>query len=263
MTRIVKIYRGLSGSTYVYFSSEQPPSGLTQTTLISQKVVEDSFDVNLFSPVEVWTLDGVSGLTGSFSGGLITVANGTLQFGPGPREKSLSVYVDGNDRLTAAVSSAYQITQPMTTTCLIYPINIASADSYPMSMGNTEGSEANNVLYSFVLQTDNNLATYYESGSAETDITVAASTYSITHGTWNHLATTRTSDGFVKLYHNGVLVTSASSGLATGGTNAALSIGGFHGGVNYFTGLISTIKIFDKVLSEDEVRADAANSLDG
>jgi hypothetical protein len=94
----------------------------------------------------------------------------------------------------------------------------------------------------------------------------AKSSISINDGTWRHIVLTRdASTGLLQIYINGVLDTSGMGGIGTVGT-AFSSIGRIEdtgGTPAYFSGSLDEVKIFDRVLSQDEIATIYSNESAG
>ena len=90
-------------------------------------------------------------------------------------------------------------------------------------------------------------------GAAGGDITVASSA-NINNGAWHHVAATReNTTGAMRVYVDGVL-----SGTGTGPTGSRswptqLRIGGLQPGSNYLNGVIDDVRLYDRVLSAEEI----------
>ena len=98
--------------------------------------------------------------------------------------------------------------------------------------------------------------------TSSTDTKVSSST--ISTGTWTHVAVVRDSDT-VKFYIDGDLDVSRSTTFTpnAGGTQAVNIGSQANGNYNFFNGKISDVKLFDRVLTSDEISAQEAIGYNG
>lgn len=89
---------------------------------------------------------------------------------------------------------------------------------------------------------------------ARGDFTVISDA-AVNDGKWTHVcATRRISNGAVRLYINGAVAKDGSAGLAPVTSNPSIRIGQGVDGAAPFVGLMDEIRIYDRVLTDDEVR---------
>lgn len=90
-----------------------------------------------------------------------------------------------------------------------------------------------------------------------TNTPVAASTTSINNGAWNHVIGTRTKNGDMKIYINGVLEATVTDTTTVATTNTtAVTLANRSDGVQYFNGSLDELKIFNRALTATEIKAE-------
>ena len=256
MTRFLETYRGVSGSQVVYFTNEEErPVGLSNVTLISSVDAERT-DFNIPNPVETWSFDGDSGLTGSQAGNLFVLNTGNKQFGPSPVPGRQALYLNGANRYSVANTSSLVIVGDITVSVFIYPSAFSTnQQNFLQHAGNGE-TEATNFIYDIRLETNSALRSVVETGAGSNIEITPSPLYSIPPGEWSHVAYRRES-GIHSLFHNGRLIHSESAANPTGGGSGQLVIGAFlDDTVDYF-GLMYQLKIFDRSISDADLRREA------
>lgn len=256
MVRFIKTYRALSGSQVVYYTNEESaPSGTTSASLVStiQLENEELPEGVLPTPIESWTLDGVSGVTGSIDGTQLSVAIGTEAFGPGPIPNTKSLFLNESTRWTTPTTASLQLTGSMSLSFFAYPVDLAGGLNDLVTCAGSTDSEADNSLYSLRFNSNNNLELFREEGATGTNIDTDVNTRHHP-GQWYHFVYTRdsgTNENIV--YVNGYEVSNTTDNNPTGGTAATLNIGAWPGNSQYFFGFIYQVKVFDRILTPKQV----------
>jgi hypothetical protein len=216
MSRTITQFRALSGSNYVYFTSEEiEPSNISAKTIVSTFAKPLEYHDLTFDPIEIWQFDGTMSASIN-SGNTLTVSTGSERYGPSPTIGGQSFFFGGDTRLTSSVTASLQLTGAMTLEMLVYPASPTSAASqeYVLVRHQTGGEAENtNALYSVSLGASvsggetgpNVLTAFFESGSGADTNLVTSPLFSIEPGRWHHIAYTRTSVTGNFLYHNGIL----------------------------------------------------------
>ena len=261
MTRILEIYRGVSGSQVVYYTNEETaPSGLSNVSLVLRKEIDPRIGAGSnisISPIEAWTFDGDSGLTGSVSGTLLTLAAGTKTFSAGPQDGTKALYFDAATYYQADILSFLHLKFEATITAVIKPVTIEAVEKIFVCCGGTSSAPDNNILYRLNFYTDDNaLVAFhkYGAGGGGSAFINPDPVYSVPPGDWAHCALSRDASGNNYLYLNGIQIHSGSYTLPDYGDQTFITIGASQTGGDKFNGYISEVKIFSGSLSADEIR---------
>jgi hypothetical protein len=266
MPRTITQFKALSGSNYVYFTSEEAePSNISQKTIVGTTTRPLELHDDRFGPVELWTLDGQAGMTGSVEGIVFDESVGSAGFGYSPIVGRQALYCDGVSRFSAAATGSLQITGDVTVMALVYPS--VTASSAQMDLLNCRGSvgnvQAHNTLYGLSISTAQQaFFGFFETGSGDNHFILSSTPYvGVQNGQWSHLAYLR--DGSTnKLFINGILVFSSASGNPDGGTSSFLSLGGPQpAATQKFHGWISSVIVYNKALTDAQVRGEALRTL--
>lgn len=211
-----------------------------------------------FDPVGLWQLDGTLADT-SGNGFDLTVNTGDEAYtdiAPG----MLGAYFDGATTLAAgAGATALNITGDLTIECVIRPqaVDEGGRQLCIQHSGIPRAAEATNHVYALALLDPNNaLALFNVSGGGLGTENTGFINDSIIPSTLNHLAVTRASD-VITFYLNGVQIGTPQGPVdpSSGGGSGLFHLGGFTG--EFFTGVLSSVKIVDRALTAVEVNDEA------
>lgn len=248
----------------MYFTNdEERPAGLTNVIQISSLRVETTDTGDLPDPIEAWSFNGDSGLTGSQDGTLLSLATGTKIFGPGPLTNQQSFFCNGSSRLSTAVTASLELTGAMSLSAFVYPVTDAAAVQFPVAYAANNETSDGNSLYSLRITAGNLYTIFLETGSGSDILPQPTPDFAVQAGQWNHLVYVRDENNTNFMYHNGVLVHSGTEGGPTGGSNSFMNIGAFPSDGSNFTGYVFSVKVFGVPLTANQVRLESNSVLGG
>lgn len=219
-----------------------------------------AYIVHKLNPIAYWRLGETSGPTAFDEIDSYDISYGTVtlnQPGALTNDPDTSVRFSGSEEMTL-LESDLQITGDLTISCWINPDTLPglnSSDYFLVCAGSGE-TESNNVLYAFAIRNTGGtyyLRSFHENGAGSNNIVDIS--YSISTSTWFHVVQTRnTSTNTYYVYANGVEVSNGGyANNPTGGTSSTFQIGG-DGTGSFFDGFMDELSIFNKVLTEEEIK---------
>lgn len=203
--------------------------------------------------VGYWKMDEV-GVSGSNWTAIDSSGNGNNGTGVGnasvgstiPGKFGSAGYFDGDgDYLSFSANSVYQISGDVSTGAWIYPSS-NPVDSNKTIVRVGIGSDE---LFGFQLNSSNKIRFDWYDGSFHSEV----GNMTVATDQWSHIMVVRNRNN-IKIYINGVLDISVDTGTTPVGANPVLRIGS-GAATQDFTGFIDEVRIYNRVLSADEVQA--------
>lgn len=255
MPRVVETFRAISGSSYVYFTSEDPtPSGITNTTLLS-RLTEDfqAHDTTIPNIKALWQFDGnmVDDIGPGVSGNM-GVEVGEEKYCPSPVPGMQAFSFDGSTRIGEVVPNLdIRLSGTLTMMCLFNTYNRNNSLQHTVFLGTDNGTD---YLASFSIQDGNELQVEYYDGVAQSIIPTTGSV--ISPNEWHHLAFVREDDATTKIFVDGIKIFTSAATLATTASTAEMHIGSFPGGTQFWVdgGAVASLVVISESLSDQEVR---------
>lgn len=213
------------------------------------------------SPAGLWLFDG--DLTAQ-AGNDLSVAGGSVIYGPGPAQGSKAVYLNGSTWLNQAHDPNLQITGDITVMLTVKPTVVASADGYVIAFSGNGETEATNILWTINIVAQNQIRWVHENAGGVNNIFIW-SNGTVSPDRWTHVAlvrdaTANTVRAFVDGYPLSTVYNYAND--ATGGGSAFVHFGAFSDGVQAFwTGWLSGAKVVPAVLTDAQVLEQARAAL--
>ncbi len=214
-------------------------SSIAQATTQTPPPVSDSLMLGLsFNEGAGSTTQDISGHDNTG-----TLQNGTTWNTTGKYGNSLTF--DGSSSFVAIQdSNALDLTNSMTISAWIYPTSLSAGINTILAK-----EDGSSVSYDLIANDDTNVPQIYLGGS-----TYLRGTNQPPLNTWSYIAATF--DGStIKLYVNGVLISSSSFSGTLSASSNQLTIGKSPWG-EYFQGRIDDVRIYNVVLSQSEIQTD-------
>lgn len=256
MSRIVNTYRALSGSEYVYYTSDEiPPNGITNISLVKSEIKPNelhsssSLSSKGYNVVGLWQLNG--DLTDDTGASDLAVSAGQEKYVPGPVKNSKAFSFNDVTYLNEAVSnSALHLSGTVTLMAAIKPYGLSSTGITPEHIVIMAGS-GTDYLWSFSVVDENELRVEYYDGSGQT--ITPSPVVVLEPGRWNHVAYVREDNNTAKIFVNGIRYLSASVTLPNEAVSPSLYVGAFAGGTNPFLGSVSSLAVISGSLPDAEI----------
>lgn len=142
-------------------------------------------------------------------------------------------------------------------------IETATDNNKFMGLGEALEDEVDNFLFHYQLRTSNEQRLLWEFGGG-TNASVETTTMpTVTNEIYNHYGVTRKWENnqyVIRFYHKGLFVQELTdSNKASGGENARLILGDITGGSIEFSGELGEIRIYDRILDDNEMFLLGAN----
>ncbi len=259
--------RATGGASWSYIWTPGGPGSTPGTTTLRTRAVDDSFNIETPGPGRTVTILPIGGLVAAYglnegSGAAATDISGNGRTGAvagaawaaGRFGGALSF--DGiDDWVTVADAAALDLTTGMTLEAWVNPTALSGWRSVLIK----EAALPAGLVYS-IYANDNvprPAATIYVAGDRS-----AAGTQPIPTGAWTHLASTY--DGTrLRLYVNGVEVSSLAVNGSMANSPSPLRIGGNAIWGEHFAGLIDELRVYSRALSRSEIQADMVTPVGG
>lgn len=255
-----------SGNAVTIKNTGTAPITSFSSVRVDGNQVDYSVDTQDSSLVGYWKLDEVSGTTASDSSGngnigtLFNNANGTVTWATGKFGNAANFISTGTRaeaRITIPFQQSLNISSPVSITAWIYPMSPSTNNAILDRTGGTSRS----AIYTVGSQLR---ATWgaYTGGFGITDGNVPSDTWSFVAFTYDSPGVNQ--NGTAKLYVNG---TSVYSGIQNASTYAdalaskPFSIGYSWSGSTGFNGTIDEVKIYNRALTADEVKAEYSGQI--
>jgi hypothetical protein len=218
----------------------------------------------LHSPVGLWQFDG--DLTDSSGNGFdLSLAAGTLRYGPGIRPDLQSLFCDGSTRVSRVTEATLRITGDVTVALLAHPNEgIGGAGETFVTLQKVGEDPEQNVLFNLEMLAGNLFHSFFEKGVSfpvPNTLLTPAPPFSLQPMRWHHLVYTRGSAN--KLYHDGRVIfdDAGANGNPVNGVESFINIGDDPGGSGGFVGHICSVKVVASELTAQEVLAEARRTL--
>lgn len=203
-------------------------------------------------PDGFWTLDG-NILDHSGNGRNLSLLGGTINYANGPFPGTQAFYFNGSTRLSYSADSAFYSTGSISLEAFIRPYKVVADRVWYLTWGDGGETLATNVLYSLYVENDSRIAIIHERGAGIDE--QIFSDYHTTADEWSHIALTRDgATGLNSYYLNGRRIFSGSLPNPEDGSSGFLTLGAFPNGLQFYTGLMSNVRIYNNtVLSEQTI----------
>jgi len=221
-----------------------------------------------YEPTASYIFDNTS-LDLTDTGYNLTLASGTLAYGAGlPRSETVtnSLVLDNFTVLTGATDSTLQVTGAISVQGFVNVSEQESQYLFVIGGDTSSAAENDNILFAVIMSTIFNRIIYTHQTSAAQTLAQVSGNYAWSLNNWFHFAVTRTENGFVRIYSDGVLLGQGQTTPPTAGGSPQqfLQVGGVYLGAAVppygaeFSGSIAGLKFHDTVLSEEQIFAEYA-----
>jgi hypothetical protein len=248
----IKVYRSARTATEVKadFTGETPNRGVAASFEPNQEFTSNGL-------VGYWRMDETASPSIDYSG---NGNSGTWQSSPAAAAGKFSNAIDLNGStqyISGSASTSLTQTGNITISGWIYRDTAGQTDVIIDYALNSE-AEAGNHLYTFTINSADNLSLDWEHGAGTNDSVTSSADISPTSGSWTHLAVTRnTATNEVKFFQNGIQLgtTQTFTNDPTGGTTSTLAIGrNESSATDYFDGKIDELRIYNREFSPSEIQ---------